>query len=97
MTSSSDQTISTSNSFPSTFPSSRAFKCVYRAILRCVIKDSNRQTDTAITHLSLRKKIQFLHYLQDIKHGKLRLDPVYKVFNREEGGVIEPNSLSFNS
>ena len=99
MISSSDPTISTSTpkSFPSSFPSYRVFKRCQRAKLWRSQKDSTKQTTIIPNSTSVGPSPQFFKYLQDVKTGKVKVNSAPADFNRAEGGVIHPSSISLIS
>ena len=99
MISSSDPTISTSTpkSFPSSFPSYRVFKRCQRAKLWRSQKDSTKQTTIIPNSTSVGPSPQFFKYLKDVKTGKVKVNSAPADFNRAEGGVIHPSSISLIS
>ena len=99
MISSSDPTISTSTpkSFPSSFPSYRVFKRCQRAKLWRSQKDSTKQTTIIPNSSSVGPSPQFFKYLKDVKTGKVKVNSAPADFNRAEGGIIHPSSISLIS
>ena len=93
MNSSSDHTISTPKSFPSTFPSYRVFKRYQRAKLWRSKNDSTKQTTTIPNFTSVRPSPQFFKYLHDVKSGKVKIDRAQDISNTATGGFIQSTSL----
>ena len=91
MISSSDQTILTPKSFPSTFSSYRAFKRFQRAK---TWRDASNRSSPIRSPLSsaARSSPPFIKYLHDYKKGKFNSADDFIISNSKEGEVI--NSIS---
>ena len=78
---------------------SNAFKRFQRAKLwrSQKEKESTKQTTSIHNSAMVRPSPQFFKYLKDVKTGKVKVNPAPADFNRAEGGVIHPNSISLIS